>query len=422
MIALIDVNNFYASCERVFAPELRKRPVVVLSNNDGCVIARSNEAKELGITMGKPFFQIENLVEEKGIAVFSSNYSLYGDMSLRVMDCLRQFSDEVEVYSIDEAFLELRLEPASTKDFRTLTDKGIDIREKIYKWTGLPVSVGIAETKTLAKIANRFAKKNRPGVFELTDENLTEKILKDVSVKDVWGIGYKSAGKLHRIGVENVFELKNLDRRLARKLLTVTGARIVEELNGNRCLPLELVPSLKKNICCSRSFGQPVEKYRDMKEALDVYLDNASYRMRKQNLSASALTVFLTTNRFRKNDLQYSNSMTRRFACPTNSNRELRQAAGRLLREIYLDGYKYKKVGVMLLGLEPEQANTRRLFGESDHIREKRLMKALDIIREKFGKRIIDFGLIKQKNKWRMKAARKSNGYTTNPDEILVIG
>lgn len=409
MIALIDVNNFYASCERVFAPELRKRPLVVLSNNDGCVIARSNEAKALGITMGKPFFQIEDLIERENVAVFSSNYTLYGDMSLRVMNLLENFSDEVEVYSIDEAFLKIHF------------GEGQEIREKIYKWTGLPVSVGIAATKTLAKIANKLAKKKNLEVLELSDKNEIDEILKQTELNEIWGIGYASVLKLKAIGIKNAFDLKNLDRRHARKLLTVVGARIVEELKGNQCLPLELVPSVKKNICCSRSFGTPVEDYKNMKEALDAYLDNATFKMRKQNLSASAVTVFLTTNRFRKNDLQYSNSISKRFAYPTNSNRELRQATKELLEKIYLDGYKYKKVGVMLLGLEPEQANTKRLFGESEHIKEKRLMKALDIIRERHGKRKIDFGLIKQAKQWQMKAERKSKCYTTNFREILEI-
>ncbi len=409
MIALIDVNNFYVSCERVFAPELRKRPVVVLSNNDGCVIARSYEAKELGITMGKPFFQIEELVEKENIAVFSSNYTLYGDMSWRVMNLLEEFSGEVEVYSIDEAFLKINF------------GEGQEIREKIYKWTGLPVSVGIAETKTLAKVANKLAKKKNLKVFELSEKDGIDGILKETDLKEIWGIGYASVQKLKAIGIENAFDLKNLDRRHARKLLTVTGARIVEELNGRRCLPLDLVPPVKKNICCSRSFGVPVEDYRNMKEALDAYLDNATFKMRKQNLSASAVTVFLTTNRFRKNDRQYSNSVTKRFASPTNSNRELRQATKELLEKIYLDGYRYKKVGVLLLGLEPEQANTKRLFGESEHIREKRLMKALDIIRERHGKGKIDFGLIRQEKKWRMKTERKSRRFTTNFGEILQI-
>lgn len=422
MIALVDVNNFYASCERVFAPSLRKRPVIVLSNNDGCVIARSNEAKALGITMGTPFFKVESLIKSKKVAVFSSNYCLYGDMSLRVMESLNYFSNKVEIYSIDEAFLELNLDAKERViNNQTLTAKGHDIRQKIYQWTGLPVSIGIAPTKSLAKIANKLAKKKNLGVFELSDKTLIDKILKETDLKDVWGIGYRSQIKLKAIGIENAFDLKNLDRRHARKLLTVTGARLVEELNGKECLPLELVPSIKKNICCSRSFGNPVTDYKDMKEALDFYLNNASLKMRKQNLSASAVSVFLNTNRFRKDDLQYSNSISMKLAYPTNSNRELRQVTKKLLKKIYLEGYKYKKVGVMLLGLEPEQANTKRLFGELDHIKEKRLMKSLDIIKERFGKGKIDFGLINQQRRWEMKAERKSQGYTTNLNEILQI-
>ena len=418
MIALIDVNNFYASCERVFAPKYKHKPVVVLSNNDGCVIARSNEAKRLGINMGTPYFKVDKLLKNYGVGVFSSNYALYGDMSMRVMEALNYFSNEVEIYSIDEAFISVNSNLTADEYF----EFGKDLKEKVYRWTGLPVSVGIAPTKTLAKLANRVAKRNGLGVCEMRDESIQEDVLDQTEISDIWGIGRQSARKLKDwCSIENALQLKYLDRRYARKILTVTGARIVEELNGKKCLPLELVPVLKKNICSSRSFGNPVTEFNDMKEALDFYLNNASLKMRKQNLSASAISVFLNTNRFRKDELQYSNSITSKLASPTNSTRELRITAKKLLKTIYLDGYRYKNVGVMLLGLEPEQANSKRLFGESEHIKDKRLMKSLDIISERFGKGKIDFGVITKEKHWEMKAERKSPRYTTRLDEILQI-
>lgn len=422
MFALVDVNNFYVSCERVFAPELKKRPTVVLSNNDGCVIARSNEAKALGITMGKPYFQIEHLIKKHDLAVFSSNYTLYGDMSLRVMDALSHFSPKVEVYSVDEAFLELKLTPEEIVNpkFRTLSDKGNEIRQKIYQWTGLPVSIGIAPNKTLAKIANRTAKKKNLGVFELADEKIIEEVLKETPVKNIWGIGYHSALKLKKLKVENAFDLRNLDRRIARGLLTVTGARIVEELKGEICLPLEIVPPPKKNICCSRGFGILVESFDELKDALETYLDNASLKMRKQNLAAKAITVFLQTNRFAKTE-QYSNSVTVRLANSTNSTREIRRWAFEGLRKIYKAGYKYKKVGVLLQGLEPERAETKRLYKNSEYEKDKRLMQALDKITTRWGREKIQIGKRKEEKNWKMKCERKSQRYTTNLNEILQI-
>lgn len=420
MIALVDVNNFYVSCERVFSPGIKTNPVVVLSNNDGCVIARSDEAKALGITMGKPFFQIEYLIEKENLAVFSSNYTLYGDMSARVMEALNYFSHEVEVYSIDEAFLCLDLDEKEKLRFQTLSGKARDILQKIYQWTGLPVSVGIAPNKTLAKIANRHAKKNRLGVFEMTDEFLIDTILKEMPVGDVWGIGYRSALKLRNLGIDNAYKLKLFDRRYARRLLTVTGARIVEELSGAECLPLELAPPPKKNICCSRSFGVLVESFSDIGDALDAYLGNAGLNMRKNNLTARAVTVFLSTSRFAKTE-QYNNSLTIRLASATNSTRELREWTRKGLKEIFKKGYKYKKVGVILQGLEPEKAETLRLFQEKSYQKDKNLMTAIDKISRKFGRDAITIGTRKEEKSWLMKSERKSNKYTTCLKEILQV-
>jgi len=413
-VALIDCNNFYVSCERVFAPELSARPVVVLSNNDGCVVARSEEAKRLGITMGIPVFQIKDLVERERVAVFSSNYTLYGDMSARVMEALSYFSPQIEIYSIDEAFLNL-------EDKREETiDAAQEIRHKIYKWTGLPVSIGIAPNKTLAKIANRIAKKTGHGVFSFNDEAIQTKILAHLPVSDVWGIGYKSAKKLEALGIKTALQLKELDHRHARKLLSVVGARIIEELNGRVCLPLELVPPPKKSITCSRSFGVLVASIEELKEALDSYLIKAGKKMRQQNLTARAVTVFLATNRFSK-QMQYSNAKTVELANATNSTRELLHWTGRILTEMYKEGFLYKKVGVILQGLQPETAETVRLYNELQYEKEKRLWQAIDKLSRKFRSEIVSFGFPKTKKNWKMKAERKSNCYTTCLQEILQV-
>lgn len=414
MIALVDCNNFYVSCERIFAPKLKNRPVVVLSNNDGCVIARSEEAKALGIKMGVPYFQIDYLIEKENLAVFSSNYTLYGDMSARVMEALNMFSPETEIYSIDEAFLNIEDKGRENIAF------GQKIRSDVLKWLGLPVSVGIAPNKTLAKIANRRAKSLNLGVFELSDEKLINEVLTETPVNDIWGIGYNSTKKLCALGIKNGFQLKNLDRRWARKLLSVVGARIVEELNSEICLPLELTPQPKKSITCSRSFGCMVEQFEHLDEALDNYLVKAGEKMRRQNLAANAVTVFLATNRFAKT-LQYSNSLTIELANPTNSTRELKDWTKKALRQIFKQGYSYKKVGVILQGLQPEKAETIRLYSEPTYQKDKRLMQALDKISGSFGRSAIRFGFQKNKECWQMKAEMKSKRYTTSLKEILQI-
>lgn len=414
MIALIDCNNFYVSCERVFDPALRRRPVVVLSNNDGCVVARSEEAKAAGIKMGMPFYQIENLIYEKDVAVRSSNYSLYGDMSSRVMEALQLFSPETELYSIDEAFLKL-----DTRN-RNLAAKGHRIRENIYRWTGLPVSIGIASNKTLAKIANHIAKHSKLGVFTLLDEQTIDETLRSLSVIDIWGIGYKSAQKLIALGIKSAFDLKNLDRREARSLLSVTGARIVDELNGQSCLVLELLPQPKRSITCSRSFGFRVAAQEDLLEALDSYLAKACLKMRKQQLTANAVTVFIETNRFIKTE-EYSNSKTIELANPTNSTRELRSWTRKILAEIYKPGFLYKKIGVILQGLQPEPSETIRLYNEPAYAKDKRLMTALDEISAKFGKKYIRFGIQRNKERWRMRSEMRSRNYTTCLDEVLRV-
>jgi DNA polymerase V len=330
------------------------------------------------------------------------------------MEALHLFSPEMENYSIDEAFLKL-----DTRTSNLLT-KGERMREKVYRWTGLPVSIGIAPNKTLAKIANSIAKKSKFGVFNLINENEKDEVLKKTSVIDVWGIGYNSAKKLTALGINNAFELKNLDRRWARKLLSVVGARIVEELNGKVCLPLELVPPAKKSIACSRSFCSLVEPLEHLNEALDSYLIKASEKLRKQKLTANAVTVFLATNRFAKTE-QYSNSLTFELANPSNSTRELKEWTKKALHQIYKQGYFYKKVGVILQGLQPELSETVRLYDEPAYKKDKRLMEAIDKISNRFGRETVRFGMQMNKSCWQMKAEMKSKKYTTCLNEVLKI-
>ncbi len=416
MIAHIDCNNFYVSCQRVFEPRLERRPVVVLSNNDGCVIARSNEAKALGVNMGTPYFKVDHLIEKEDLAVFSSNYALYGDMSGRVMEALESFSPETEIYSIDEAFLKLEFDG----DYQALTENAHRIRKSIKKWTGLPVSIGIAPNKTLAKIANRLAKKDSGGVFEMTDESIQNEVLDQMLVADIWGVGERSTAKLKKLGIATALDLKRFDRRHARKLLTVTGARTVEELRGKTCLPLELCPPPKKSITCSRSFGAVVGRVEVLQEALDFYLTRAGENLRKRALTASAVTVFFATNRFSKAP-QYKNSVTIALANPTNSTPELREWTRRGLREIFRDGFLYKNVGVILQGLQPERAETVRLYGESDYLKDKRLMAAPDKLAQKFGRDTVRLGVERHREQWETHRDTMSARYTTRLGEVLQI-
>ncbi|MBS1796142.1 MAG: Y-family DNA polymerase [Acidobacteria bacterium] len=417
-IALLDCNNFYASCERVFDASVKRRPVVVLSNNDGCVIARSDEAKELGVTMGSPLFKVDALLEEADAAVFSSNYALYGDMSGRVMNLLHNFTPEIEVYSIDEAFLSL--EPRR----RSLDNLGRSIREKIYKWTGIPVSVGIAETKVLAKIANRRAKKaelQAQGVLNLYRSPRTEPVLKETPVADVWGIGYRSALKLKAQNILTAWDLREMDNRFARRLLTVAGARIALELRGVKCLPFEFVQTKKHNITCSRSFGQTVSAYDDLKQAVLYFLTRAGEKMRKHGLAASAVTVLLATDRFRPVPADYAPSATYSSVYPTDGNQELQTWALKTLEKIYRPHYEYRRAGVILSGLVGTEKLTKRLFDDENFQKQHKLMKAIDEINRKFGKDTVRFASVRTAGNWKMKQARKSPGYTTNWNELMEV-
>ncbi len=417
-IALLDCNNFYASCERVFDASVRRKPIVVLSNNDGCVIARSEEAKEIGVTMGSPLFKVESLLDEHDAAIFSSNYALYGDMSGRVMNLLENFTPEIEVYSVDEAFLSL--EPRK----KSLENLGCSIREKIYKWTGVPVSIGIAETKVLAKVANKRAKKGElreKGVLNLYRSDKTEGILKDTPVNDIWGIGYRSGLKLSENNILTAWQLRETDNRLIRRLLTVTGARIALELRGIKCLPFEFIQTKKHNITCSRSFGQTVSEYSDLKEAVLYFLTRAAEKMRKHALAANAVTVFISTDRFRPVPAPFAPSATYSSAYPTDCNQEIQNWALQTLEKIYKPHYEYRKAGIILNGLVSDDKLTKRIFDDERFEKQHKLMKAFDEINRKFGKDAVRFASVKTEGNWKMKQTRKSRSYTTNWNELLIV-
>jgi DNA polymerase V len=401
-IALLDCNNFYASCERVFDASVKRKPIVVLSNNDGCVIARSQEAKEIGVTMGAPLFKVESLLNEHDAEIFSSNYALYGDMSNRVMNLLHNFTPEVEIYSIDEAFL--NLEPRK----HSLDNLAYSIREKMYQWTGIPVSIGIGETKVLAKIANKRAKREElreQGVLNLYRSSKTEPILKETLVEDVWGIGYRSSLKLKASNILTAWQLRETDNRFIRRLLTVVGARIALELRGIQCLPLEQSSMKKHSITCSRSFGQIITNYELIKEATLYFLTRACEKMRHHNLAANAVTVFISTDRFRPVPAPYSPTATYSSAYPTDSNQELQEWTLSTLERIYNKDYEYRKAGIILSGLVPNENLTKRMFYDERFQQQHKLMKAVDAINQKFGKDTVRFGGVKIEGRWKMKQA-----------------
>lgn len=417
VFALVDCNNFYASCERVFNPKLQHKPIVVLSNNDGCVVARSNEAKALGIAMGIPEFQIRPLLRAHDVHVFSSNYTLYGDMSQRVMETLEQFCPDLEIYSIDEAFLSL-----SGFTSRNLTDYGQTIRRTVKRWTGLPVSVGIAETKTLAKIANRIAKRtpDTGGVFDLLACPDREALLGRVPVQDIWGIGPNHARFLTQHGITSARHLSHANDQWIQKHMGIVGRRLVMELRGVPCLELEECPQPKQSLTCSRAFGKSITTLADMEEAVSSYTSRVAEKLRREGLAATVLTVFLHTNEF-KDTPQYSNAVTRRLPVATDSTQELIRAALMGICGIYKPGYLYKKAGVILTGLVPVGQVQGDLFEGQDRERARRLMRALDSINDRWGTGTLRFASSGLTREWGTQFRKKSPAYTTDWAALPVV-
>lgn len=369
--------------------------------------------------MGAPLFKAQHLVEEYDVAVYSSNYTLYGDMSHRVMEALQEFTPDVEVYSIDEAFMGF-----DEEDDRSLHDRGMQIREKVLQWTGVPVSVGIAQTKTLAKVANHLAKKDagsHQGVLDLTPIAAQTEALDMTPAGDVWGVGPAYAKLLKAAGITTARKLRDADRRWIRQRMTIVGARIVEELRGTSCLPLEQCPRDKKSITCSRSFGLPVESLDELREAVAVYMSRAAERLRRAKLAAGVVTIFINTNRFSA-EPQYGNSATYELAYSTDSTSELLEWGLKGLGRIYRHGYKYKKAGVMLNQLAPVGQLSMRFFGDDRFERARRAMQAVDEINRRHGRDTVRLGAVQPGARWQTKALRRSRRYTTDIADVLRVG
>jgi DNA polymerase V len=412
---IIDCNNFYVSCERVFRPDLEGKPVIVLSNNDGCAVARSAEAKALGIKMGDPEFKLRDLIKRENIRVFSSNYALYGELSRRVSDTLSSMVPTIENYSIDESFLNLG--EFAEREVEPLARA---LRERVHRWVGIPTCVGIAPTKTLAKVANFIAKK-RPqyrGVCDMRSSQVRAELLHTVPVDEVWGIGSASAAKLIKIGVQTAADLAALDLDDARALMTVTGGRTVYELRGISCLPLELVEPTRKGIAVTRSFGAPVTSWEPMREAIASYATRAAEKMRRYKVAAENIFIFMHTNTFNK-DPFYSNGASARFAETTNDTGEVVALAVRLGERLWRDGFRYSKCGVMITELMPETIRQPALWGELDREKRERAWRAMDKLNATLGRDTIRIlGAGPKDAAWKLRAEYRSPRWTTRWDEL----
>ena len=417
VFALVDCNNFYASCEKLFRPAIANRPVVVLSNNDGCVVARSAEAKALGIKMGVPAFMIKAEIKRHQIEVCSSNYSLYADMSARVMQILEQMAPEVEVYSIDEAFLALGT-LASTYD---LPAYALEIRNKVERWTGIRTCVGIGPSKTLAKLANYAAKKYPAtgGVVDLRDSKRRERLMRITPVEEVWGVGRRTTKSLNTDGIKTIWDLHQADLKAVRSKYSVVLERTVSELRGISCLALEDVARPKKQIVCSRSFGSRITDIAQLREAVRLYAGRATQKLRGEGQSAGHLSVFIRTGGFNQSEPNYSNSAVTRLNPPTSDTRIISRHAIRLLDSIWRDGYRYAKAGVILQDFTADNVKQNDLFAESvTDDSSAAVMNLMDSINAKVGKVWLAGQGVD--HTWKMSRERLSPRYTTAWDELPV--
>ncbi len=417
MFALIDCNNFYASCERVFRPDLNGKPIVVLSNNDGCVIARSNEAKAIGVPMGAPAFEYEKLFIEHKVHVFSTNFALYGDMSNRVMSILSEYSPDIEIYSIDECFLKL-----IGFEYFNLHDYGLAMRVKVGKWTGIPISVGIAPTKALAKVANRIAKKfpeRTNGVYVIDSEEKRIKALKWLKIEDVWGIGRQHAKRLQARKVLTAYDFVQLSDNWVKKNLTIVGLRLKHDLQGIPTLDLEEVQN-KKNIATTRSFEYNYTEYEQLAERVSTFASSCAEKLRKQNSCCNSMMVFIHTNLHRRDLPQYSRNIVIKLPFATNSSIELSQFAKQALKKIFKQGYHYKKAGVIVQDFTPGDQMQTTLFESRDE-RHVSLMKVVDRMNLLHGQQKIRLASQDQKRVWKMKQEKLSPRYTTNLADIITV-
>ncbi len=416
VFACVDCNNFYVSCERVFDAKLARAPVVVLSNNDGCVISRSEEAKALGVPMGAPFFEVRALCERERVRVFSSNYELYGDLSRRVMETLRVFADDVDIYSIDEAFLRLPHGASA----QTLDASAREMRATVLRWTGIPVSVGIAATKTLAKLGATLAKRSAKagGVVVLLEPRHVDCALARSAARDVWNVGPRTAKRLADAGVNTARELRdvNIDALPRRAALAVR--RTVLELRGTSCIPLVAARPDRKSVVCSRSFGRAVESLAELREAVAFHASRAAEKLRRSRLAASVVVVFVSSARSGAGP-HYSNSSLLGLSAATDFTPELIAHASRGVGRIYRPGVRYKKAGVMLLGLVPASPAQGVMFDTIDRERGRRLMRAVDSVNERMGAETLRFAAAGTERGWEMLRERRSPRYTTNWDELL---
>ena len=413
-VALIDCNSFYVSCERLFNPKINNKPAVVLSNNDGCVISRSTEAKRLGIKMGEPYFKVKELVRKNNVNIFSSNYALYGDISRRVMKTLKSFSDKIEIYSIDEAFVDL-----SHVEDKEIENYGKEIRERILKWTGIPTSVGISNTKTLSKVANHIAKKNKTGVIHLK-ENI-DSYLKKFHISDIWGVG-KQLSKLYiKNGIDTAYKLKNISNTWVKKSTNVLGAKTVMELRGITCINLETQETKRKSCCVSRSFGKKVESLEKLQESITTHCLNAAEKIRNDNQTTRSITIYIRTSPFDKNRRYYSNSITIDLPVATSNSLELVKMAIKGLKKIYKYGYFYQKTGIVLSKLREESENEFNLLAPIMENKSQTLMKAIDFTNAKYGRNAISIAQAGINNSWKMRREHSSKIDTASFDSLPKI-
>ena len=419
MFALIDCNSFYASCEKIFRPDLKDCPVVILSNNDGCVIARSPEAKKMGVSMTQPWYQIKDQYLSKGGVVFSSNYELYADISNRVMNVLSDVCPEIDIYSIDEAFLDLR----SFKKNIDLVNFSYDCKRKIREWVGVPVSIGIAPTKTLAKLANKVAKDDPrfDGVVILSEPKIIKHFLRSMPVEKIWGIGKRLAARLENIGVKTAYDLTRIDSRLIGDNFNVVLERTVRELKGQSCITLHDFMEPKKQIMVSRSFGRSIRSKNLLSEAISFHASRAAEKLRHEKQKCRLITTFIRSNRFNTKVKQIYASRSLELIHPTDDTRIIIKSANRILEKIYANGYQYAKAGILLSDFTDSYGYQMSLFDKKkDDKSASKLMETIDYINlMEIAK--VGFGNQGYRNTWKMKREIKSQRYTTKIDEIPMI-
>ncbi|MDQ6889628.1 MAG: Y-family DNA polymerase [Bacteroidota bacterium] len=423
--AIVDCNSFYCSCERVFRPDLQNKPVVVLSNNDGCIISRSDEAKVLGVEMAGPYFKAKHLIEKHDVATFSSNYNLYGDMSRRVMDTLRALAGEknVEVYSVDESFLDV-----SMVDEKLLAEYALQMREIVEQWTGVSVSVGIAPTKTLAKIANHLAKKNKAAtkcVATLIDEDEIRNVLKNTGVKGIWGVGRAYADKLINLGIDTAWELCNMPEQwISKHMGGVVGVRLVRELRGIPCIDMEPELTTKKMIATTRMFGKNVTELREIKEAIATYVSRAAEKLRRQNCAASVVSIFVVAKEESHSaDFNRGATLSTHTILPeaTSVTSELISPAMNLAEQIFKRGKEYKKAGVMLSGIVPDTSIQSNLFVAPSQNNKRYLMDALDNLNFSMRDDVVKFASSGLTRDWKMRREFRSPRYTSRWNELREV-